>query len=444
MYGISDGLEASMIRTMQICNDYAKPIHFYYTGFIEVKGNSYRFYRIETLDYHRDFITNFADMVTVDVYMDTKDYYQYVVPNMNDLYGVIQKKQMPENSNVPLIGGERSSKRYKALLLNPPEPGLTRETAANKIVDPALSLTRVTFQFIDECAYQLQYAKVACLLQQTRPMQALLMFYQARGEEVNISYTNWVEPDSDVPRDIIIPQGTYLKDLALYLQKNYGIYNHGIGTYVFDDEDDYAWFVYPIYNTKRYDKEQFRLSITVINPKYDKSEMPRTYETDNGLLMIYTASETEADKSHLNRQLDEGTGFQVLNVQNSHQAGRTPAGINKWQLNGEDSLSTVTVIDRKDKMANSKLVMADTENMAELISSFSGNQGTYVTVTWRHAHPHLIWPCMPCKITYMQGEIKEVTGVVHEYHATLVPSQNSNIEQPFICTLTMKIFVTGL
>lgn len=446
---MADGLQRNEVvakSIVRMCQAEPKEVNFWWTGGLVIPstGEKIPFYDIATIDIHRDFMNNFTDIITVEALMETRSFYTMVLPNMGDLEGWLHKKQMAENSTLFVRGGYNKVYNYKAILQNPPKNGLAGgQNPTNQIDNPDLSVTAVRFQFIDKTAIDLKLASFSGLMEQTEATQGLQMLMDGTGEDYGIEGVHMTEADVQIPRQIIIPRGTLVKDLPQYIQQEYGIYNFGIGSYIFNNEHGKFWWIYPLFNNNRYQKEYYKLTIVVVSSKFDPAGIPRTYMCNDGNLTLYTTDEVEMMENKPADQLNQGTGIQFRNTMENRGPNVEEAGINKQLIDGSVGVSTYDVVDRKDKLKNYVQIYDDVNNTAKLISSVSGNQGTYVTVQWRFAHADLLQPGVPTKIVYLDGDqAKELYGTLHEYHAVSVKQGITRQEVPYNCTAKLRIYVT--
>lgn len=433
-------------RIVMECQALPKAVHWYYHGGIIVNGKTIPFHDIITIDVHRDFVNNFSDIVTVEVMMDMRDFYEVVVPNLDILEGFITRKQMAENSILFLRGGVQDSKRFKAILHNPPKQGLGGHgTGTNKITNPDQSVKYATFQFIDLTAIDLKLTTFQGMMELTEPMEALTMVLDSTGSDYDLRGVHRANWDVKNKRQIVIPRGTLVKDLAQYIQQEYGIYNHGIGAYLYRMPVDQQlfWFIYPLYNNNRYETEYYKLSISVVPGNLEPTGVPRTYLVDNGNITIIIPDEATMKENKTAEQLNAGTGLAFVNPAENRAITTTEVGPNQMMKKGKDSTSTMNVVERRDGKENVINVYKDTMNTAKLISSVAGNAGNYVVLDWKFANPDLLQPGMPVKIQYFAEDMKILYGTLHEYHAISVKTGKTAVrEVPYNCTLRMIIYTT--
>lgn len=440
-----DRNDAMAKKVVTMCQSEIKDVNYYYDGGIVAGGKTLHFWKIISFDLYRDFVANFTDVVNIEILMDVKEYYEYVLPNLENLRIWIRRRQMAENSMLFVRGGETDVSWYKGFVYNPPTMGLSTHTNVEKVVNPDLSMQKVEFQCVLESAVDIKLTTWAGLMELTVPSEGLKMVLDSIGENHGWQGVEMVPPDVNVPRQIIVPRGTYVKDLAHYMQQEYGIYNHGIGCYTFENEYGWFWWIYPLYNNMRYHKEYYKLTVCVVSSKWDPSGVPRTYMVDNGHITLFTFDQANLDNTKAQDSLNAGTGIQVLNgIQNLSET-TSEVKPNQHVINGAVGMSTFNVVDRKDNLKNYVSVYENVNNMARLVSSVAGNGGNYITVQWRFANHDLLQPGMPVKVAYMDGkDYRELYGTLHAYQAVAVRQGNSDSEFPFNCSMMLKIFVTEI
>lgn len=433
----NDSLAKSIIRQ---CQAEAKAIHYNYSGGFLIRGKRIPFIDIYYIDYHRDFVNNYTDVVQIKAILGTREYYQDVLSNLDELEVYIHRKQMAESSPMFIQGGRADSKTYKAIIPNPPTRGLGNNTGNERTIieNPDQSATTIEIQLIEKDALDIKMVKWAGMLQETKPHEALAMMLSGGLEDYGIDTIQMVDPDVAVPRSIIIPQGTLIKNAAKYIQENYGLYNFGIGNYKFEK----TWFVYPLYNSRRYDIEFYKMSVSIVDKQHVQVEVPRTYVVNNGNLIWYCASDLKVEQNNSITQLNHGTAFSVNNPQDNRGPNLESIGVNKFNVDGSKGLNTQSLLQRKDGLQNDIRVPQNTQNLAKYASAIYANNGYYVELQWRYANHELLYPGLPVKIMYIDNGLKTVYGTLHEYHATVNRITQQAIDAPYECHVTMRVYVT--
>nr|DAS75689.1 MAG TPA: hypothetical protein [Caudoviricetes sp.] len=434
-------------RTMRLCAMEPKAVHYTYNGGVTInKGETIPFNYIVSLDVHRDFVNNFSDVTIIEVIINTRDYYDKVLTNPDVLEVYIRKRQMGENSMTIIPGGLLQMRRYKAIPYNPPRRGLgSGGNSNNEITEPELGYTKCFFQLIDYAALDMKTYQFTGLFPATKPHELLAMAYSGTTEGMTLDSVSVVagvhmaNPDYTTSRDIIVPRGTTMNNIAQYIQQTYGIYNFGIGAYLFDQH----WYVYPLFNNARFEREHFKLVVSIIPYRSDPTNNVRTYYVDDGILTIINNEKTNMLDNRSSEQLNSGTGIQVKNTSEARSENVNYIGPSKWLMTAAPAVSTFNAVERKDGYRNYVPILHDENNMAKHISSVAGNEGTYLNITWKYANPDLLQPGMPVKIAYGDTELKHMYGTLHEYHA-ISQRSTSSIEPdiPYICHVVMRVYVT--
>ena len=439
-----DAVAKSIVKR---CQAEPKAVNWHYSGKIKVEDKTFQIVRIVTIDIHRDFVNNFTDEIMMTCILEPISYYKYILPNSDILEIHLTKKQMAENSSLFVRNGIVEKFKYKAVLHNPPTKGLGAGPAGqNEVINSAQSVIYATFQLIDQDCLELKLSTWSGFLQMSEPAQILQMILAKMGKNHNLKGVHMPQKwDVKEKRQMIIPRGTSVKDVTQYIQQEYGVFNHGIGNYIFLEKSMKGkfWFCYPLFDNNRYENEYYKLTICIAPKKFEASDVPRTYVINNGDITIYTVQDTPLIQNKTSEQINEGTGIQVLNSHENRSIVVNTAGYNKEVIDGKAGVSTFNVVKRRDELANYLPVYEDINNMAKLISSVVGNNGTYIDIEWRWANPDLLQPGMPVKITYLDGEkIRYLYGTLHEYHAISVIAQKTASDSIFNCTVAMKIYVT--
>lgn len=430
------------------CQALPKKVHFYYDGGIIANGGTVKFFKIINIDIHRNYVNDYCESIIIDVLMGAGDFYKKIYPFADNLSCFIRKREMIENTTFFNYSGIHDEYKYKAFLIGNTTQGIDANNGTGPINDPDMGFVKASFQLIDQSSFDLKQVVFNGLLEMTDPSQALSMILSGTGEDYDVAGVNMVKPDVTEKRQIIIKRGTLVKDMAQYLQQEYGIYNFGIGSFLQEIETEkdgvrLLWWVYPLFNNARYNIEYFKLTVVFIQPQHDIPHSSRTYYVDNGNITIISSSNNEITNNQNTAQLNQGTGVQVINPFENRSTNTDDVAPNKTTIDGTTGVSTFTSVDRKDKYKNTVSVYGDVANTARLVSSVVGNNGTYVTVTWRYANVEILQPGMPVKLVYLDGNLKELYGTLHEYHAISSLQSQTLTEAPFMSIVQMKIYVTG-
>lgn len=232
-----------------------------------------------------------------------------------------------------------------------------------------------------------------------------------------------VDPiNSNTYKNLIVPMGINVMDFPSYLQNTeYGVYNCGLGTFfqrcIIDKKTKDIIFVYPLYDTQRYDKAKKRLDIFYTNSaKFNKVQ--NTFKVDGDIVKIIAGSDVksydqgETDIMNVGDSIISSDPKLILYRNVDVKATSTKADSDK-QLKGAQMKK------RKDGMV--KTYYAPNESNLYKIRSamIKRTMMTYV-IPWHICDIELIYPGMPCKYVYEDNQTKKyknLKGVVQGVYA---------------------------
>jgi hypothetical protein len=228
---------------------------------------------------------------------------------------------------------------------------------------------------------------------------------------INIS-----EPDNkSIYKNTIIPFDTKILDLPSFLhEKEYGVYNSLIGTYIqyYGNSSIPNLYVYPVYDEYRVREVPKKLVIYNSNvAMYDMSR--NTYMVDGDLLNIIANSNTDSLNNVANSIIDEGAGISSSRVENLTNINAYPT---------DDGV----YYDRNKNMSFDKAYSVRDNNDIYKYVGYKNNlfteRGNVVArrfqimkFEWNFCELDLIYPGMPvCFVTEdaSTGTIRKKIGVV--------------------------------
>lgn len=214
--------------------------------------------------------------------------------------------------------------------------------------------------------------------------------------------------NSDKREHILIPQGMPLLDVPNYIQDNCGgVYNTSLNCYCAEDKI----FVYPIYQTDRFEEEKKTLTVLRVT-KSVFPQLEKTYRLDGDALFVLGLSDALFKDISLPKKLSQGNGVRssdsrkYLNGFVETKDNKTVA--KRKELNNEFKAADLGEQDVVYMSPNK--INSNPFNERSALAVRSG--GTY-TFQWPNSKPELLYPGMPARILYEDnGEIMELRGVV--------------------------------
>ena len=366
---------------------------------------------VESVEILRDFNSNTSDYIVASFIMGMGDFIKDVYPYRDNLNLTI----------IRIFGKERIKYNYKFIILNN-QTGVSGSMYTNASRDELNKnqQVRVVGQCIERVAeaLRLSYPKGIYHNMNLEDMAHSMYLTNLRQVNsrlggVNLNLTLAPLDNQKVYNHIKVPTGVNVMNIATYLQeKEYGLYNGGIGTYYLchdskhtvDGVDRYPsvnnLYIYPLYSNVRFDKVKKNLIIYgVSSAKFDLVE--NTYMLDGDVLSIVAGLSTNSIDDGGNRQLEHGVGFSNLDANSI------------IERNSQVKDSEVTV--SKDKLNQGMIDInrRDQNNLARHIGSVA-NTYPYRTqvikdtmmvyqVQWNYCDPNLIYPGMPVMFVYMDS-----------------------------------------
>ena len=228
-------------------------------------------------------------------------------------------------------------------------------------------------------------------------------------------------------------------DLPTYLQKEYGVYNGNIGTYLSKayntgDEDIQkdSLYIYPLYNpliTKNR-KRKMRLYAEkgVINKLIDTTFV----NTENNLDILVSA-EVASKQLFSQYSADSGAGFTMADA-NYVTQGNT-------STNDRDNAFMQQSYEKKDGVTPTRH-MGMSSNPFQERSNILLKSGTIITIDWNFSIPELVSPGMAVEYIYEASDAsgKPIIKVLDGTVQAIASSVDNNRK---CCTSNMAIFLNN-
>jgi hypothetical protein len=240
---------------------------------------------------------------------------------------------------------------------------------------------------------------------------------------------------------IVIPHGTKLSEIAHHVHyKCGGLYSAGLGYYL---QGDY-WYVYPCYDTTRFAEAD--KTLTVINvPPNRMPGIERTYRLDGTNLVALATGKIKFRDSTNELQLNHGNGVRFVDADTLMEKFVQTTGNKAIAARGRTNSEFIA-----EKRVNGKNFVASglkpiNANPYVEYSALAKRQGSLITLVWENANRALLYPGMPTKIMYLDGEeIKVLYGVLLHVHV-FVSLKDPGIEaRRYATNLMLGVFVKPL
>ncbi len=431
----------------KVFSEDSKPVRFRYSMTIHTEKEDIEVIKLSNLDIVRDYVGNIGDEVHISAMMALGDYSVRVFPYRHNLEVTLVKKHLYEHGNRVNTTQKPVIQRYKALFL--PNQNLMPKASEidqiDRLTQNLMDTVDIKLQLIDRALEPLRIKTVNGVFNGVG--QADLIRAVLGGESAKITVDgkpaidglDLVDPDNTESKGhLIVPTGTLVTGFPTYLQEKFnGVYTTGIGTYLQIYEEKRLWFVYPLYNVTRFDKDKKPKAIFYMVPENRYSNVERTYRQASDIThILITGSKNYQDAGEVD-QMDAGNGFRMADARS--MMGK-PVNMTSDGPTGTAAKTSHAVIthDRKDNLNYAPVVSNSiSSNPYYQYSKLAVRLVSRVDMVWENANPDLLYPGMPCKYMYLEGnDVREVKAVVAFVHV-IVQSTDPGIAVPGYSTKCM-------
>ncbi len=380
-------------------------------------GKVYTPLQVVSVNTIRDYVNHFTDEMTCTFLIPLGKYARQIYPNRNELQISLVKIPLSELTNQGDENASLEAERYSAVLIDEdrsPTDGQGAEANDEFTLD-LTQIIEVHFQLVNKSLEQIRLMSVGGVWRQTKVDNMLRTVLTKEASRADVDDQRAIEGVDMVPisnqdskEQIVITHGTKLVDVPDFMQKRYGVYNSGLGSFI----QNKNWFIYPLYDTTQFPDRQKTVTIIVL-PKRKFSSVERTYRSIGDSLTILMTSETAFKDDSGSQYLNEGNGARFTDPGKLFENTVTTGG-NKAVMSRARNNSEVLTDQRPDGIQNVPMP-ADriTANPFSVFSDLSARNGGLFKGIWENSDSKLLLPGMAARILYSdQNEVKEIYGVI--------------------------------
>jgi len=436
-------------EVMEAFSGGAKPAHYLYGAVFEIEGALIEPIKVDGLHIDRQYTSRYADAIMLYVTFPLGKFTKRVYPFKDSIRVTLNRT--PQGEVTPHVNYEHNitSQGYRAILVDKGDMGLEGNipTMTDEEDADRAGFINVQFQLLDEGLEYIRLKTTGGILRNENPGNALKTLLTS--ESINLPHSieskirgvTMVEPDNKERRKHILIPPIPVVDLPNFIQKDCGgIYSTGIGCYLQNGN----WYIYPEYNTDRF--ETSRESLLIFNiPPQRLPHVERTYYVEGKSVHILSTGDVKhADGSEV-RQLNEGNGVRFTDpgkmLEGFGKTENNRTRIQRGEFNNELKSS-----DRRTGLNNVR-VSGDrfNSNVFYEYSKLASRKGEYLQVTWQNSQPELIKPGMPVRFySYnREGLVKRDGVVVAAEHTITVPNPGLKVSK-HSCNSAVTVFLKRL
>jgi hypothetical protein len=411
-------------------------ISFEYRVMLHTSQEDINVHKLLSLDIERDYVGNIADRINAKLHVPMGDYVKRIFPFRNNLEITVKRIQLNDINSTEEKNEKVRIERYKAIFLpeNIKITGTDYESLSMETLNQK-SFVTVDLELVHRSLEILRTKTTSGIFKKAITAEVMEAVMVVESKKITVDGQPALDGFDMVPskntekRDhITIPSFTRIANLPTFLQEKMGgVYPHGIGTYFQVWGDKKIWFVYPLYDTSRFNSGKPNCIIYAV-PSHKLPGINRTFTKEGSLLSIVATSDKNySDNAELGF-MSEGTGFRMADARSFMSkpikiTADGPVG-NRVSLNHETAVK-----DREDG-----LIYADTtdnrisQNPFHEYSKMSMMNIARINVVWENCKLELLYPGMPCKYIFMSGDkLMELEGCILHVHGLITITGNVTI-----------------
>lgn len=392
-----------------------------------------------------DYKGNITDEIVIEFMFGMGDLVKSLYPRRNNLEATITKE----------LGSQSFTGKYKLVLLNVNNKissGSYRQKSRKELNDNEQA--RVQGQCLPIFVERLRLATINGIY---KDVDLYTFFHFIFGwhfngdkssiteDEVTVA-VNIAKPDNTrVYRQILIPDGSRLIDLPMYMQDtDYGIYNGDVGFYIYRNRDKSYFYrcddpnvtsddepctnrdtvnMFPLYDTDRVDDADFKMVIYAV-PTMEVKLADNTYRVVGNELRIVASDDSEKQSRDGAVYMDQGIGYKMLDP---NAVLNKPVVVTESEILHGRSLTVEEsyMLDRADG-SHARPYIKPTDNQYKVRSKYLANNGSNIQIKWLKSNTVYLVPGMGVVYMYLgdNNDVIRVNGILHGYFSTYNASTN--------------------
>lgn len=448
-------LESSPIwmDVRNIIDSGVKPVRFEYRGQIHTEKQDFTVLKILSIDNVRDYANNVGEHIQVKFKIPLGDYLSKLYPFRTNLEMSIKRTELADGGTQRQPNSKIQLRRYKAVFSADKNPVLTGSQYEQYDTESLnnMQILDVTLDLLDRSLEVLRIKTVSTGgFTGLTPKRLIMSVLGGESGKVLIDGNpsadgvDIVEPDnSDVQDSLVVKNGVLVTSFPTFIhEQKCGVYTAGIGTFLQYYGGKNLWFVYPLFNTKRFNTTKGNKAVIYAVPEEKFPTLDRSYFLDGQVLKIVATSSRRYTDSADVDFMNKGSGFRMADAR-AYMA--KPVTVTKdgpkadrTRLNHE-----VVLEDREDGLNYAPVRPGGpSSNPFVEYSRILGMQLAKVDLVWENSDPELLYPGMPCSYTYLDNNKPiELKGTIVFAH-TLTVLQDTGIAGNLYrnkTTLTMMV-----
>lgn len=402
----------------------------------------------------KDYVNRYSELVNLSVSLPMGTFLHDIFPHKEELEITVKLKPLLTSKTYKKYhSGEIRSTRYIAKLTESSSKlaeGNTDVHTSKKHGDNH-HISEVNFQLVTKTATELKDLTVGFIARQCIPMDVVILsltkfskYIDKEDGEPRIKGVTVASGYSTKIREhVVIPQLTRLVDLPNVVNRGVGgLYPTGFSYYL---EEGY-WYIYPMYDTQRYAKQE-QFSITIINvPKNRMPDTEKTFRvTANQLIILATGQVKHKDIF----DYDKGTTGTATRFVDANRVADNFGAVKNNRFIPSRTLNTeqITLKDSQDSNPTSQYSSRDgrtklTASKNEEMSYLAEKSLAKIMIEWQNSNDKLLIPAMPVRYMFLvNGEVRQVYGTLLAAETSTTQDNNDPVKKKFKSTTVLSCLV---
>lgn len=390
----------------------------------------------------RDYYTRFGDVVSLQASFPLGEAVHDILPHHGNLEITLIKIALLNGSNY-LPQGDRGNQveRYTAKLYDIKNKLMEGNNLvlADKMASNSGDIMTLDFQLISPSLELLRTKTFGSTVRNAIGMDAIRAILLHTAEEGITNVTVDEGYDTKVREHINIPHNTRIVDLPKYVNKAVGgIYPTGFRYYFQKNQ----WYIYAPYNIKQFHTSMNTLTIVNI-PKDKLPGLEVTFrKTPNQLIILATGDTAHFDHSE-QQTYNLGNGVRFVDSR-SIMNGYGTVEDNKLIVDRSKNVTQVANPDQQRSVviANQSSIKITSSYNLEY-SELMRRAGSIVQCVWESSEVGHLYPGMPVRYLYMDGEqAKEIYGRLLADETKTRQSNRHPTQRIFVNDSVLTLFVS--
>lgn len=441
-------LESALAGDINKIIDKTTQARYYWTADIHNPNEKVSVLKVISIDAKCDYEENFTDEIVIKVLVPGGQYAYKLFPYLDNLELTLYKFDAYSNNYEQLDGAKSiSNERYVATIINPPASSVEMNTRI-KPTEAALdisSFVELKIQLINKAVDQMRMRTFGNNFRNNTGHEVVrsVLTSESRLIDVSSEYlpqgVDIIPIKNPVKRDhIIIPQGTRLVDVPDYVHRHCGgVYSTGMSYYYYKG----LWYVFPSYDTTRFDTTAKTMSIINV-PAKNMPGMEKTFIVEGNHTTIIATGNTKVFNASEELILNKGNGVRFANADGFMESFAETADNKALASRGRTNNEFITI---KRGNGNNNVMQSPNKITANSLFEYSklaARDGVMMMLSWENSNPDIIYPGMPVRLKYLEDDdIKEVDGVVLKTHNYIQLAGDGLLTNRHLCTTSIALFI---